>query len=446
MATSRAVRARSAPGRAASAAGSRPLPLLRSNDRAVQALLHRRPARDADVERRVARILQRVRAGGDRALVEFARRFDRLDAPVEVSRREIRAAARSVPAEVKRAIRTAADGIRRVAARQVPASWTVEPVRGVRISQRVLPLDRVGCYVPGGRYPLPSSLLMTTIPAVVAGVPEVIAVCPRPDATVLFAAQEAGVARLFRIGGAHAIAALAYGTGSVPRVDKIVGPGNAYVAAAKAQVAGECAIDFFAGPSEIAIVSSTGRAPWVAADLIAQAEHDPHARAILFTPSRALALEVAAEVQRQLPATGPAAEALAANGAIIITRDEDEAVALCQAMAPEHAVCDTAAIAARLTRAGTVFVGDHSAQACGDYVTGSNHVLPTGGAAAARGGLSAADFVRVSTVQQLTPAGLARVGRAAIALADAEGLAGHAASVRIRLRGAPRAARGAGPR
>jgi histidinol dehydrogenase len=268
----------------------------------------------------------------------------------------------------------------------------------------------------------------------VAGVPEIIAVCPRVDAVIMAAALAAGVTRLLRIGGAHAVAALAYGTETVPRVDKIVGPGNAYVAAAKAQVAADCAIDFFAGPSEIAIVSTAGNPAWVAADLIAQAEHDPNARAILFTPSRRLAKAVSLAVEHSLPAEGPAARAIDANGGIVLTKSIDEAVALCQRMAPEHVVCDTAGMARRLTRAGTVFVGQYSAQAAGDYATGSNHVLPTSGAAAGRGGLTAADFVRVSTVQQITKAGLGRIGPAVIALAEAEGLMAHAKSISVRIR------------
>ena len=301
-----------------------------------------------------------------------------------------------------------------------------------------MPLDRVGCYIPGGRYPLPSTLLMTAIPARVAGVPEVVAVCPRPDATVLYAARVAGITRMFRVGGAHAVAALAYGTATIPRVDKIVGPGNAYVAAAKARVAAECAIDFFAGPSEIAIVSMKGRASWIAADLLAQAEHDPEARAILFTASKRLAEAVAREVRRQMPADGPARVAIARNGGIILTASLDEAIALSQRLAPEHLVCDTPQMAATLTRAGTVFVGEYSAQASGDYVTGSNHVLPTSGAASARGGLSAADFVRVATLQTVSPTGISRIGPAGVTLALAEGLTAHAASIELRLATAPR--------
>ncbi|MEO7271383.1 MAG: histidinol dehydrogenase [Vicinamibacterales bacterium] len=400
---------------------------------AVSALLDRRPGRDPRLEARVARIVARVRQGGDAALLAFARRFDALSGPVEVEAAEIERGVRDTSRDVRDAIRLAARHIRRVARKQIPRGWTVSPVAGVRIEQRVTPLERVGCYVPGGRYPLPSSLLMTAIPARVAGVREVVAVCPRIDPAVCSAAREAGVDRLYRLGGAHAIAALAYGTETIRRVDKIVGPGNAYVAAAKALVAGDCAIDFFAGPSEIAVVSENGRPEWIAADLIAQAEHDPHARAILITPSRRLAKAVAREVARQLPADGPAPVALASNGGVVVTRNLDEAIALSQRLAPEHLVCDSEAMAARLTRAGTVFVGDYSAQACGDYVTGSNHVLPTSGAAAARGGLSAADFVRVSTVQRITAAGLRQIGPSGVALAKAEGLSAHAASMAIRL-------------
>jgi histidinol dehydrogenase len=409
------------------------------NVRAVAALLDRSPVRDEAIERRVARIVADVRHRGDRAMLEYARRFDGLSGRVEITRDEMREAVKTVPADVRAAIRLAARNIRRVASRQVPQRWRVSPVRGVSIEQRVTPLDRVACYVPGGRYPLPSSLLMTAIPAIVAGVRDVIAVCPKPDATVMCAAIEAGRGlrgrgiRLFRLGGAHAIAALAYGTATIPRVDKIVGPGNAYVAAAKALVSADCGIDFFAGPSEILIVSTSGRPGWIAADLIAQAEHDEHAKAVLVTPRRALARAVARAVARQMPSTGPAAAALARHGAIVVTKTIDEAIAFSERMAPEHVVCDSPAIAKRLRRAGTVFVGRLSAQAAGDYVTGSNHVLPTSGAAALRGGLSAADFVRVTTVQRLSRSGIRTVGPDAIALADAEGLRAHAASIRIRL-------------
>jgi histidinol dehydrogenase len=347
----------------------------------------------------------------------------------------MRREARRVPGDVRDAISGAARAIRTVAEKQIPRGWTVSTAPGVSIEGRVTPLSRVGCYVPGGRYPLPSSLLMTAIPARAAGVREVLAVCPKPDPSVMFAALEAGVDRMFRIGGAHAIAALAYGTKTMPRVDKIVGPGNAYVTAAKALVSFDCAIDFIAGPSEIAIVSSKGNPAWIAADLIAQAEHDPDARAILLTPSRNLAAAVRESCRQQLPRAGAARIALRRNGGIVITRSLAEAVTVCERIAPEHAVCDDDTVGGQLRSAGSVFVGPLTGQALGDYVTGSNHVLPTNGWARARGGLSAADFVRVWTVQRVTSRGLRTIGPAAVALATAEGLTGHAASISRRLTG-----------
>lgn len=409
--------------------------ILDAQDRdSVRRLLDASSAVDPVVERRVSAIVADVRRRGDSALLEYARQLDGLKNGIEISRAEMSRQARTVPADVRRAITLAARNIRTVAARQVPKGWRTRTAPGISIEQRVTPLDRVGCYVPGGRYPLPSSVLMTAIPARSAGVREIFAVCPKPDATVMCAALEAGVDRLFRIGGAHAVAALAYGTESIPRVDKIVGPGNAYVAAAKALVARDCAIDFFAGPSEIVILSASGNPDWIAADLIAQAEHDPDARAILLTPSRRLAARVAEACEQQMPADGPARQALSRNGGIVVTRGIREAIALSTRIAPEHVVCDDETVAAQLIVAGTVFVGAFSAQALGDYVTGSNHVLPTSGAARARGGLSAADFVRITTVQRASKRGVSAVGPAAIALAQAEGLTAHAASVAIRMR------------
>lgn len=407
--------------------------LTSSDTRALARLLDHRARRDPSLERRVAAILADVRKGGDRAVLAYARRFDGLSGPMEVPAAEIEAGAAEVPARVRRALRQAARHIREVAKSQIPASRKIQVAPGVVVEQRVTPLDRVGCYVPGGRYPLPSSLLMAAVPARVAGVTEVVAVCPRPDPVVLAAAREAGVDRLFRVGGAHAIGALAYGTATIPRVDKIVGPGNAYVAAAKSLVQGECAIDFQAGPSEIVIVASKGDPAWVAADLIAQAEHDVDARAILLTPGKRFATQVHRAVAEQMPADGPAKEALARNGGIVITRHLKEAIEIANAIAPEHLVCDDEAVVEGVTRAGAVFVGAWTAQACGDYATGSNHVLPTGGAARFRGGLSAADFVRVRSVQRLTRRGLHALAPTVVALAEAEGLTAHARSVKVRL-------------
>jgi histidinol dehydrogenase len=407
--------------------------IVESLDRdAVRALLSPQRVRDAETDRRVAEIVADVRRDGDAALLRYARAFDGLDGEMEVSAKQMAAAARLLPTPVRAALRRAAANIRTVARRQVPRGWKARVSSGIAVEQRIVPLDRVGCYVPGGRYPLPSSLLMTAIPAIAAGVREVIAVCPRPEPVVMAAALEAGISRLFRLGGAHAIAALAYGTESIPRVDKIVGPGNRYVAAAKAFVAGDCGIDFYAGPTEILIVASKGDAGWLAADLLAQAEHDPDARAVLVTPSRTLASRVAAAVEAQMPADGPARESLAAHGGIIIVSSLREAMELANDAAPEHLVVDDERLATQVKRAGSVFVGAWSAQVAGDYAIGSNHVLPTAGAARVRGGLSAGDFVREITVQRLTPKGLRSIAPSVVALARAEGLEGHARSIEIR--------------
>jgi len=405
-----------------------------SNQRAVRRVVERRRTSDATLDRRVRRIVDAVRRRGDVALCEYARRFDQLNGPLEVTRPEMRQQARKAPPAVRKAIKVASRHIRRIAARQVPRGWRAPVVPGVVVEQRVLPLERVGCYIPGGRYPLPSSLLMTAIPARVAGVREVIAVCPRPEPAVMAAALEAGVSRLFRIGGAHTIAALAYGTETVPKVSKIVGPGNAYVSAAKAYVSTDCPIDFHAGPTEIVVVARMGNADWIAADLVAQAEHDPDARAILLTPSARLARAVSHAVDTQLVTNEAARASIHRHGIAIVTRDLAEAISLANSIAPEHAVCDREAVAKKLTQAGTVFVGRYGAQAAGDYATGSNHVLPTNGTARFRGGLNAADFVRVNSVQRLTRAGLARLAPTIVSLANAEGLVGHAASVTIRAR------------
>jgi histidinol dehydrogenase len=404
-----------------------------SDARALNRLLVRARGRDAAFDRRVRRIVDRVREDGDVALRRFARRFDRVTGPLEVSRDEMREAAARVGPDVRRAIGQAARHIARVARQQLPRTSRMMVAPGVSVEQRVEAIACVGCYVPGGRFPLPSSLLMTAIPARVAGVGEIIAVCPRPEPAVMAAALEAGVTRLFRVGGAHAIGALAFGTATIPRVDKIVGPGNRYVAAAKAYVADDCAIDFYAGPTEIVILAGSGRSAWIAADLVAQAEHDPDARPIFITWNRSLAVRVARAAARQAAGLPIAARSLAANGAAIVARTVEEAIAISNRIAPEHLVVDRESIARRALTAGAVFVGPFAAQAAGDYATGSNHVLPTAGAARFRGGLSAADFVRVMSVQRLTRAGLARLAATIVPLARAEGLEAHAVSIEVRL-------------
>ncbi len=416
--------------------------LSSSNRQIVDRLIARDEARNPAVERQAARIVQDVRRRGDAAVLQWTRRLDaRKGAPAmtkiaPLSKAELRRGWAATPADVRKAITLAARNLERVASKQVPRPFVVDVAPGHRIAQRVQPRARVGGYVPGGRYPLPSTLLMTVVPARVAGVPEVVVVCPRPAPVVLAAALEAGATDVYAIGGAQAIGALAYGTQTIARVDKIVGPGNAWVAAAKALVSRDCAIDLHAGPSEIVVCSDRGRADWIAADLIAQAEHDPAARAILVTTKRKLADEVARVVEATLPADGPARASIAANGAAIVAHGKRDAIALVNRLAPEHLVIDADDDPDAYRTAGTIFVGAWSVQAAGDYCTGSNHVLPTGGAARFRGGLSASDFVRVFSVQTLSQRALRRIGPSVIALAEAEGLSAHAASVRARLEAA----------
>ena len=401
--------------------------------KAIARLVAAPDRRDERVVGAVAAIVKDVRRRGDAAVRAYARQLDGLDGPIEISQREIDEGVRATPTNVRRALKTAAANIRKVARRQVPKGVTITVNPGLVIEQTVTPLRRVGCYVPAGRYPLPSSLLMTAIPARVAGVAEIVAVCSRPAPVVLAAAREAGVDRLFRIGGAHAVAALAYGTATVPRVDKIVGPGSSYVAEAKALVQRDCAIDFYAGPSEIVIVSDLASPRWIALDMLAQAEHDVEARAIFITTNAPLARDVQRMLDARMPVSGPARQALSRTGAIVVARSRTEAMAIADGLTPEHLVCDDERTA-RAIRCGTAFVGAWSAQVAGDYATGSNHVLPTAGAARFRGGLSAADFVRVSSVQRLTAGALRRIAPAVIALAEAEGLTAHAESIRERVR------------
>ena len=403
-----------------------------TNRRAVAELLSATRIRDRATESRAREILQRVRRHGDAAVRRFARSLDGYSGPLEIARSKWDREAAAAPPDVRRAIRRAARHIRSVAKRQVPRPWRHRVAPGVTVEQRVVPLARVGCYVPAGRYPLPSSLLMTAIPARAAGVAEVVVCCPRPDAAVFAAAIEAGADRLFHIGGAHAIAAMAYGTSTVPRADKIVGPGNRWVAAAKSLVSADCGIDFYAGPTEILIVTATGPARWIAADLIAQAEHDPDARAVLITTNRRLATQVAIEVDRQMPADGPARQSLSKHGGVIVCRSTDDAIALVNDAAAEHVVAGTESIAARVVNAGAVFVGGWTAQVAGDYAIGSNHVLPTAGAARFRGGLNAADFVKLVSVQRVSKRGLAAIGETITTLARAEGLEAHARSIEVR--------------
>ena len=407
--------------------------IIPSTDTAeVDRLLRPRREDERRAAGQVARIVEDVRAAGDDAVRKYATRFDGLSGAFEIPRDEWLRAAREAPAGVRKALRTAASHIAVVARAQLPKGCRVRVAPGVSVELQVRPLERVGCYVPGGRYPLPSSLLMTAVPARVAGVKEIVVMCPRPEPVVLAAAATAGATRLFRVGGAHAIAALAFGTATIPKVDRIVGPGSKYVALAKNYVSAEVGIDMQAGPSEILILSSHGRPAWLAADLIAQAEHDPDARALLITWNRTLAAAVAREVAAQLPHDGPAKASLAKHGAVIVAANRHDAIALANRMAPEHLVVDDEPTARAVRHAGAIFIGEHTAQVAGDYAVGSNHVLPTGGAARVRGGLNAADFVRVVSIQRVTRSGLARLAPTVRTLALAEGLTAHAQSIAVR--------------
>ena len=400
------------------------------NRKDAQSLVVRKTVRLEEAERVVAPILAAVRDRGDAALLEFARKFDGFDSTSV--RMEVRG---SLSPAFKQAVATAANNIREYAQAQLPREWFVDHPDGRRLGQIVRPLDAMGAYVPAGRYPLPSTLLMTVIPAQVAGVATTCVACPNPSAEIMGIAQWLGITHLFRMGGAQAIAALAYGTKTVPKVDRIVGPGNIYVAAAKKLIAGETGIDFVAGPTEIVIIAADGDPRWIAADLLAQAEHDVDASAILLTTSAALAKAVSEEIESQLaslPTAAVARPSIDDNGAIVIVDTLEQAVELSNALAPEHLALHDGSLLAKIRHAGAVFVGASSPESAGDYASGPNHVLPTSGAARLRGGLSAADFVKVIAVQELSAEGLAKLTPAITALARAEGLEAHARSAEVR--------------
>lgn len=400
----------------------------------VAALVERRNVAYERALPAAKRIVDGVRKGGDAALRRYATKFDghAAHALLRISPEEMQDAHDALSPPVERALRTAAKNIRAFAERQKPKDWNFAPAGGVMVGQRIRAVENIGCYVPSGRYPLPSTLLMTAIPAQVAGVPRIAVVSPRPAQETLAAAAMLGISEFYQVGGAHAIAALAYGTTTIPRVDKIVGPGNAFVTAAKKLVAFDCAIDMLAGPTEIVVTSESGNPDEIAADLVAQAEHDPDAGAIFITTNRALAQSVVASVRRRVKTNAIAARSIASNGAAIVASSLDEARSLTNAIAPEHLTIDSAEDLAWVRNAGSVFIGRYSAQPLGDYVSGPNHTLPTSGLARARGGLSVMDFLKVITVQEYSPEGLRRLGPAGIALAEAEGLRGHAEAIRAR--------------
>jgi len=409
----------------------------------LAALTRYEAAQDRTVSGAVRTIIAGVRKRGDAALLGYCRRFDGVSAAsvakLEVPRARLRAALNGLPKQDAAALRRAAERIRRFHARQLQRSWTHAEADGTRLGQIVTPLERVGLYVPGGKAAYPSSVLMNAIPAKVAGVPEVVMVSPNPNPLVFAAAAVAGVDRVFVIGGAQAVAALAYGTRTVPRVDKIVGPGNAYVAEAKRQVFGAVGIDMIAGPSEILVIGDGSTpADWVAMDLFAQAEHDEMAQAILLSPRRAYLDAVEAAMRRmirEMPRGRVIAASLAGRGALIETRSLPEACEIANRIAPEHlelAVARPRALLPRLRHAGAIFLGRWSSEAVGDYCAGPNHVLPTAGTARFSSPLGVYDFQKRSSMIEVSRRGARALGRLAARLARGEGLFAHARSAEYR--------------
>src|ERR1700694_2694981 len=405
----------------------------RKKDRFMQALEERGATDLAELEPTVRLIVNNVRRNGDRALRSYAARWDGLERsePVLVPDADVREAWQRTSAGLREAITQAAANIRHYCEWQKPEEWRREIQPGVCVGQLVRPLESVGCYVPGGRYPLPSTLLMTVIPDQVAGVPQIRVVSPRPAQATLAAAAFLGVREFYRVGGAQAVAALAYGTESIPRVNKIVGPGNRYVTAAKKLVAFDCAIEFLAGPTEAVFISDTGEPVLIACDLVAQAEHDPDALCILISTSHELAKAVQTEVGRRTNSNPIAAESLTRRGAILLVASLEEAVETANRIAPEHLTLPSA-LAPAVQNAGSIFLNAFTPQSAGDYVSGPNHVLPTGAMARVRGGLSVLDFLRVISCQEVSREGIRQIAPPAIALAEAEGLRAHAESLRVR--------------
>ncbi|MGE5110794.1 MAG: histidinol dehydrogenase [Acidobacteriaceae bacterium] len=411
---------------------------------AAKNLVQRCSRRDAKLERDVERIVDDVRKGGERALRRYAEKFDGLgkQQALRVSEREMQDAFDAVSPEFIAAVEHAAGNIRRFAEWQKPESWLREIEPGLRVGQSVVPIDSVGCYVPGGRYPLPSSLLMTVIPAQVAGVPHIQVASPKPAKETLAAAALLGVTHFFRIGGAQAIAAFAYGVAgsagrssddpAIPRVKKIVGPGNTYVTAAKKLVAFDCAIDMLAGPTEAIVLAHEGNADFYAADLVAQAEHDPETLVIFLSSSRKLAKQVVKSCEALSKKNPIARESLKRNAVALVIPDREEALGWANAIAPEH-ITVPESDSPFVFNAGSVFIGEYSPQTLGDYASGPNHTLPTGGAARYRGGLSVLDYLKIITVQEVSKAALKRIAPTVTLLAEAEGLQAHAQSVRVRL-------------
>jgi histidinol dehydrogenase len=394
--------------------------LLRQDDRLREAL---------EV---VAPIVSDVRFGGDRSVRKYAQQFDGFTSDSFAV-----PTGGKISSDLEKAIDRASVNIRDFAQQQLVKSWSMSVGERV-LGQIVKPLNAVGVYVPAGRYPLLSTMLMAVIPAQVAGVREITIACPQPTSEMLGLAARLGITHILQVGGAQAIAAMAYGTETIARVERIVGPGNAYVAAAKKLVSSDVAIDFVAGPSEIVIIASDGNPVWIAADMLAQAEHDVDARAILITTSINLARDVQKELEKQmdsLPTASVARVAIERNSAIVLCDSDDDAVALSNSIAPEHLSLYDETLVAGVANAGSIFLGPFSPEAAGDYASGPNHILPTSGVAAVRGGLSVNDFVKVITTQRLTRGALQELGSNVSTMARAEGLEAHARSVEVRLNG-----------
>ncbi len=418
-------------------------------DTRLSGLLAFENTQDERIEDTVAAILREVKARGDDAVLEYTRKFDRLEAhslaELEIGKDDLERALAALPSARRDALEQAAGRIRSYHERQPLASWQYTEADGTTLGQKVTPLDRVGVYVPGGKAAYPSTVLMNTLPAKVAGVKEIIMVVPTPrgerNDLVLAAACIAGVDRVFTIGGAQAVAALAYGTRTVPQVDKIVGPGNAYVAAAKRRVFGVVGIDMVAGPSEILVICDGGTDPdWVVMDLFSQAEHDEMAQAILLCPEPAFIDKVAASIEQQMtdmPRAGVITAALERRGALIETRDLDEACEIANRIAPEHlelSVEDPQRWVEKIRHAGAVFMGRYASEALGDYCAGPNHVLPTARSARFSSPLGVYDFQKRTSLIQVSADGARKLGEIAAELANGEGLPAHARAARLRLR------------
>jgi histidinol dehydrogenase len=403
-------------------------------------LLAARERRDVQAEKVAAKIIADVQRRGDAALSAWTRKLDSIDLARQgmwVSPREIEESQKSVSADFLRAVKHAIANVRKVAEKQLPRNWSIEVEPGVKIGQMVRPIETIGCYIPGGKATLLSTLIMTAVPAQVAGAKRIVAVCSRPNSELLAAAGILGLSEIARIGGAQAVAALAYGTKTIPRVDKICGPGNRFVTAAKQLVSHDCAIDLPAGPTEAIVIASQGNPRWIAADLLAQAEHAPDAGSIFVTTSARLAREVQREVAEQfekLPDENPARISLKTCGVILLAASDDAAFNFVNRFAPEHLSLPQAGAAAleKISAAGTVFMGPWAAQPLGDYASGSNHVLPTGGWARRCGGLSAADFVKCISVQTISRKGFERLAGDVRVLARAENLLAHENAVAVR--------------